>query len=711
MKKSLLFFLSLLVFSPIWGQSFYETHWTSGNITYFALIIYYDDDDILVRVNYKSDDKLKVAEYMATASSYTLDNGSTRYHLDGVDAQIVYNEGETQASYSADNFTFDIADGEWDLPYVTDDSDLNANGSLAANQRVDGWEELDPTEKFTEDYVYRFFNKDEELYGTLCSYHPEYALANPSLDNEFPGEWRVIMEAETGYEEQNWLTNATWPKDDVAQLWNEGKDITDVSYGNGVWLVTMSSNTGFTDQSWNRTAAWPEEWLAENWRSGKMITEVAYGDGQWLLVTSENSKYKAQKYIVSKEWPKEKLEELWKSTDYKISSMAYGQGHWVIVISQYKSGNPAQRIRAGAEFPKEEIAESWDAGFRITSVVYGDEWVVVLTDGATPRESYNSGEEFPSVYVNEKWDEDLRITEAAYSYQEKNSSNIVTFVGTASSTGVSNNTVVLTETPVNNVNQSQNPTTFNDVPTIHLIMVANTKVPDIGVSCGVDKEIVLDEFTEISNALGVTLNKHIIDGDQLNRNNVASTLSNLSVSSNDVVVFVYTGHGFRWADQVSTYPRMALFYSRYDAASNQNTMELEEVHRILASKGARLTLAIGDCCNNNIGVTSREGGGSLASRTYSNGSAARLRKLFFESSGNIVVAAARPEETSCGSAITGGYFINAFFSALDKEVSRINEAEPTWSSIMDNSLKSAEYKTQNLQGCSPQHGVYKSTVR
>lgn len=711
MKAILLSLLFILAVPMVWSQSFYETRWVSSGVKYQALLIFYDDNDILVRVNYTINERFKVAEYKASASSYTLNSGDMRYQIDGHDATIVYYEGDEKGSYSADNFTFEIIDDQWYLPYITDDNDLNSGTALSEANQVDSWEEIDPTESFTEDYVYRFFDRTEELYKELCAYHPDYAVAHPNLDNEFPGEWRVIARENTGYVHQNWLTDPEWPKEDIATRWDEGRRITDVSYGNGVWLVVMSTDTDIDEQSWKRSAAWPQEWIQEGWTRKKMITEVAYGDGQWLLVTSQTPKYSEQKYHVSKEWPKQWLTDNWKTTEFKITSIAYGQGHWVIVLSKFADGsNPAQRIRAGATFPKEDIRASWDEGFRISTVCYGDEWVVILNDGETPREVYNSGESFPKDYVSEKWDEGLRITEAVYSYREKNSSNIVTFIGTASSAGVIENTVVHTESPGNNVNENLNPGTFNDVPNIHLIMVANTKVPDIGISCEVDRDIVVQEFEEIATALGVNLKKHIIDGDRLNRANVYSTVSGINAGSNDVIVFFYTGHGFRWSDQSSTYPRMALFYSRYESISNQNTMELEEVHRILAGKGARMTLVIGDCCNNDVGVTSRDGGGSLASRTYSNGSAARLRKLFFEAKGNMIVAAAQPNETSCGSPVSGGYYINAFFSALDKEVSRINEADPRWSTILDNSVKTAAYKTQNLQGCSVQHGVFKSTV-
>ncbi|HAP65247.1 MAG TPA: hypothetical protein DCR93_39135 [Cytophagales bacterium] len=78
-----------------------------------------------------------------------------------------------------------------------------------------------------------------------------------------------------------------------------------------------------------------------------------------------------------------------------------------------------------------------------------------------------------------------------------------------------------------------------------------------------------------------------------------------------------------------------------------------------------------------------------------------------ETQGNILAAAAQPNETACGNAQTGGYFINSFFGALHKETSYLYEEEPNWQAVLDRTMESATYKTDRLSGCTPQHGIYK----
>ena len=92
------------------------------------------------------------------------------------------------------------------------------------------------------------------------------------------------------------------------------------------------------------------------------------------------------------------------------------------------------------------------------------------------------------------------------------------------------------------------------------------------------------------------------------------------------------------------------------------------------------------------------------------GKVSRLKKLFINA--DILVAAAEPNQTACGSRQNGGYFTTSFFQSLNKETSCLSGAQlPSWDNIIKNTLNSAAYKTQNLNGCSKQNGIFKSSVR
>ncbi|MFD0998190.1 caspase family protein [Ohtaekwangia kribbensis] len=242
--------------------------------------------------------------------------------------------------------------------------------------------------------------------------------------------------------------------------------------------------------------------------------------------------------------------------------------------------------------------------------------------------------------------------------------------------------------------------------TLHLILVSNTQVPDIRLSCAVDENTVINELENISQELKIGFSRKVISGIAFSKDAVETALEELQPLSNDIVIFVYSGHGFRWRNQNSAYPTMALKYLRTETLSQNNTMSLESVYHNIVAKGARLNIIIGDCCNSELGATNRNGLISLASRNMSQGSIQRLKSLFLDTRSNVIAAAARSGETSCGSSVDGGYFISSFFQSIDKEVSYLGGQTPTWRNIVTRAINSANYKTQNLSGCEPQNGIY-----
>ena len=79
--------------------------------------------------------------------------------------------------------------------------------------------------------------------------------------------------------------------------------------------------------------------------------------------------------------------------------------------------------------------------------------------------------------------------------------------------------------------------------TLHLVEVVNTKVGDIGSACERDYLNVLNEMKGISKALGITLKVYPVTGDKYSRKAVMNTLNSLQPDRNDVVFFLYSGHG------------------------------------------------------------------------------------------------------------------------------------------------------------------------
>jgi len=268
-----------------------------------------------------------------------------------------------------------------------------------------------------------------------------------------------------------------------------------------------------------------------------------------------------------------------------------------------------------------------------------------------------------------------------------------------------NNDVNYNDHTYNNENYNYNNSNNNGKTTLHLVIVANTAIPDIGASCDFDKKRMLNEMDAIADALGMEMKQYIVDGKNLTKDNVENTLYSLSPGSNDVVFFFYSGHGFRWSNQSDQYSNLDFRYNPYTEMSNATCMTLTEVSDIIASKGARLNISLADCCNSDVGANSRSSEKFLASRSDPNYDEKKLARLFLNSTGNIKSCAASPGEVSWCNETDGGFFMFSFFQALHEEVGYLSD-EARWDDILNNAKKYAAYKTSaGCNGCSVQNAV------
>ena len=225
--------------------------------------------------------------------------------------------------------------------------------------------------------------------------------------------------------------------------------------------------------------------------------------------------------------------------------------------------------------------------------------------------------------------------------------------------------------------------------TMHLVVVADTDDPDIGRGDSVDAQGIKREFEIAANAIGIRFNHLIISGSSFSRNAVVNTLNGLDPGSNDIVVFAYTGHGFRYDDDDSDpYPRFYLGKNRQ--SPDGNNLQASEVFNALKRKGARLNITIVDACNSKVGTRKPryESGVALkASDAGINGRA--VATLFLNSRGNIIVASSSEGEKSRTNSEKGGYFIHSFLEAFKYQTSLVNSSTPSWRTIFSNSKNDA----------------------
>ena len=245
-------------------------------------------------------------------------------------------------------------------------------------------------------------------------------------------------------------------------------------------------------------------------------------------------------------------------------------------------------------------------------------------------------------------------------------------------------------------------TAVNKDTKMYLLVVANILDADIGASCTKDMARMVESFNDIAHKLGIPEKNIIIktiSGNEYNRTNVQQAIANLKPApKKDIVVFYYTGHGFRKTtrQKISQFPYIDL---RSKTDSNYMTQSLnmeKDIFDVIVRKGARFNLILGDCCNTYAPVprvestkpTKVKGSGFLLSQDNCN-------TLFMNKMPiSILACAADSNQRATGNKDIGGFFSYFLKNSMENYCS-IFEKEVSWKKILDDTYKQTIYKAEH----------------
>ena len=232
-----------------------------------------------------------------------------------------------------------------------------------------------------------------------------------------------------------------------------------------------------------------------------------------------------------------------------------------------------------------------------------------------------------------------------------------------------------------------------DTPTLRLLMVANTEVDDIGIACQQDIKNVTNEFRNIARVLEIPYEQTIVSENDFGKANVAKAIENFKPGKQDIAVFIYSGHGFRFQDQKDYFPCIDLSPTAYDKAV-ENYTTMTDVYKAFTDKGARLSIVLSDCCNTKVGyeTPTAVSMNSLFSRASHSLDTDKLRNLFLGQGGNVWATAASPGEASWCS-VKGGFFLLSFIESLRYQISTLTQETPSWESLINLAIDEARKKT------------------
>lgn len=127
---------------------------------------------------------------------------------------------------------------------------------------------------------------------------------------------------------------------------------------------------------------------------------------------------------------------------------------------------------------------------------------------------------------------------------------------------------------------------------IHLITFYDNVDNGIKEGCKVDKDNFEKTIEKVSDKLNVPLivyNKE----NTFSFEKMLKIYPQMKVETNDVVVFMYSGHGFHSSNQDKKNKYPFLYFTQND----EQKYNLLKIHEGLLKKNARLTITFGDLCN------------------------------------------------------------------------------------------------------------------
>lgn len=228
--------------------------------------------------------------------------------------------------------------------------------------------------------------------------------------------------------------------------------------------------------------------------------------------------------------------------------------------------------------------------------------------------------------------------------------------------------------------------------TIHWLTFIDTMDRNVGEIDKSSRQLLYSRWINLVNSTlkdnGYSVDIIDVYDNKTTPENCKTIVNNLDCGAEDIVVFYYIGHGTENTG-ASRFPLMLM-----GQVNPNKFIPLSWVHKTLKSKGARLTVTIGMCCNARQGVAGRVDptfsanyGNTYVSEEQSN----CIKKMFLNYRGDILITSASPNESSwaCGTPIgPTDYFTYRLIDQFNNELPELSN--PTWNSMME-SIKEDVY--------------------
>jgi hypothetical protein len=257
------------------------------------------------------------------------------------------------------------------------------------------------------------------------------------------------------------------------------------------------------------------------------------------------------------------------------------------------------------------------------------------------------------------------------------------------------------------VTRGEAPNTRN--MTMHMIVVADVNDDSIGPSAAKDKDAMLKMLNSLAGSMKVNTNEIVIAGDNYSKKALLNALSNLKPGKQDMIIFYYTGHGFRKSKTTSARHPLGDIYPHLDLRGNKKMDHLKEslgidsIYSILVGKGARFNLILSDCCNSVVEATNTVARPPAPPRgpEYEK-NMGNVQALFLNPEPvSIIATAANVQELASSNNNFGGFFSYFFRATLNFYLSSLRRDTPTWEALLRDAKAQTIKKASNTYCSKP----------
>ena len=251
-------------------------------------------------------------------------------------------------------------------------------------------------------------------------------------------------------------------------------------------------------------------------------------------------------------------------------------------------------------------------------------------------------------------------------------------------------------------NNSKNITSQQQSTNLFLLIVANTNDKEIGVSAALDMNSYLNYFKQLTSFLGIKFTPITISGSEYNKQNLINSINNkLTPTAQDIVIFYFTGHGFRLPRDNRRYPYIDLRPNMKSSYMTES-LNMQNIYEMIVAKKARLNIVISDCCNTHVESTNATAATVPTTKNINlNWSFANCKELFLNPKPtSILVTSADADQKATSNDRLGGFFGYYFQSALNSHLN-IFQKFPSWNAVLASARKQTSYKASRTYCSKP----------